>query len=242
METIQDTDSRVFSEMLLEEKVHSGFRARILGDFESFMLPHCIDGRREVETLLGVLRFRVSFALFPYFPDENESKGEEEGIVSWCSEMLEWDCTRMIDTCCSWAYLLRVSLTARWPGRDARGLLLGVMAAPIISISSYSSEESVGSRDPQVILFGAIPVIILVIPEFPIVPTDPLVAPNVGTVSVISPIGVLDLVDYSSFSDSDPLKDSLPPAPDLPLVLPFLCSDDSKADGESEPADGGGYC
>ncbi|GKA90201.1 hypothetical protein Tco_0812071 [Tanacetum coccineum] len=83
METIQDTDSRVFSEMLLEEKVHSGFRARILGDFESFMLPHCIDGRREVETLLGVLRFRVSFALFPYFPDENErekKKGLSRGV------------------------------------------------------------------------------------------------------------------------------------------------------------------
>ncbi|GKF33798.1 hypothetical protein Tco_0106998, partial [Tanacetum coccineum] len=30
--------------------------------------------------------------------------------------------------------------------------------------------------------------------------------------------------------------DSLPPASDLPLVSPFLCSDDSEADGESEPA------
>ncbi|GJU31135.1 hypothetical protein Tco_1174724 [Tanacetum coccineum] len=47
---------------------------------------------------------------------------------------------------------------------------------------------------------------------------------------------VLDLVDYSSSSDSDPSEDSLPLAPDLPLVSPFLCSDDSKVDGESEPA------
>ncbi|GKC71542.1 putative reverse transcriptase domain-containing protein [Tanacetum coccineum] len=46
---------------------------------------------------------------------------------------------------------------------------------------------------------------------------------------------VLDLVDYSS-SDSDPSEDSLPPALELPLVLPFLCSDDSEADSEFERA------
>nr|GEX00988.1 hypothetical protein [Tanacetum cinerariifolium] len=39
---------------------------------------------------------------------------------------------------------------------------------------------------------------------------------------------VLDLVDYSSSSDSDPSEDSLPVAPGLPLVSPFLCSDDSE--------------
>ncbi|GJT20409.1 putative reverse transcriptase domain-containing protein [Tanacetum coccineum] len=89
-----------------------------------------------------------------------------------------------------------------------------VMVAPIISISSDSSEESV-----------------------PIVPADPIVTPEVGTVLVVSPAGVLDLVDYSSSSDSDPSEDSLPPAPDLPLVSPFLCSDDSEADDESEPAE-----
>ncbi|GJR06795.1 hypothetical protein Tco_0529779 [Tanacetum coccineum] len=108
------------------------------------------------------------------------------------------------------------------------------MAAPIISISS---EESVGSHAPRVILFGAIPAIIPIIPEVPIVPTDPIVSPEVRTVSVVLPAGVLDLVDYSSSSDSDPSEDSLPPAPDLPLVSPFLCSDDSEVDGESEPAE-----
>ncbi|GJV88369.1 hypothetical protein Tco_1532307 [Tanacetum coccineum] len=61
-------------------------------------------------------------------------------------------------------------------------------------------------------------------------------APEVGTVSVTSPARVLDLVDYSS-SASDPSKDSLPPAPELPLVSPFLCSDDSEADNESESAE-----
>ncbi|GJX28774.1 hypothetical protein Tco_0236853 [Tanacetum coccineum] len=77
------------------------------------------------------------------------------------------------------------------------------MATPIILISSDSSEDSVGSHVPRVILFGAIPAIIpviLVVPaEVPIVPADPLVAPEGGAVPVTSPIGVLDLVDYSIF-------------------------------------------
>ncbi|GJW79750.1 hypothetical protein Tco_0143725 [Tanacetum coccineum] len=111
------------------------------------------------------------------------------------------------------------------------------MAAPIISISSDSSKESVGSHSPQVILFGAIPAIIPVILEVPIVRADPIVTPEEGIVLVVSPTKVLDLVDYSSSFDSDPSEDSLPPVPDLPLVSPFLCSDDSKADDESEPAE-----
>ncbi|GJR68690.1 hypothetical protein Tco_0014755, partial [Tanacetum coccineum] len=92
-----------------------------------------------------------------------------------------------------------------------------IMAAPVISILSYTSEESVGSHAPRVILFGAIPAIIPAIPRVPIVPADPIVTPEVGIVSVVSPAGVLDLVDYSSSFDSDPSEDSLPPAPDLPL-------------------------
>ncbi|GJS92625.1 putative reverse transcriptase domain-containing protein [Tanacetum coccineum] len=76
-----------------------------------------------------------------------------------------------------------------------------VMAAPIISISFDSSEESV------------------------------------GTVPVVSPTGARDLVDYSSSFDSDPSEDSLPPAPELPLVSPFLCSDDSEVNSESVPAE-----
>ncbi|GJU71980.1 putative reverse transcriptase domain-containing protein [Tanacetum coccineum] len=98
--------------------------------------------------------------------------------------------------------------------RLKKSRILIVMAALIISILSDSSEESV-----------------------PIVPADPIVTPEVGTVSVVSPAGVFDLVDYSSSSDSDPLEDSLLPVPDLPLVLPFLCSNDSEVDDESEPAE-----
>ncbi|GJX22269.1 hypothetical protein Tco_0226714 [Tanacetum coccineum] len=111
------------------------------------------------------------------------------------------------------------------------------MAAPIISISSDSSKKSVGSHSPQVILFGAIPAIIPVILEVPVIRVDPIVTPEEGIVPVVAPTKVLDLVDYSSSFDSDPSEDSLPPVPDLPLVSPFLCSDDSEADGESKPAE-----
>ncbi|GJY51785.1 hypothetical protein Tco_0442632 [Tanacetum coccineum] len=114
------------------------------------------------------------------------------------------------------------------------------MAASVIPISSDSFKESVGSHVPRLIFFGAILALIPVIPVIPtevlIVPADPLVAPKVGAIFVTSLAGVLDLVDYSSFN-SDPSKDSLPPAPKLPLVSPFLCSDDSEADSESEPAE-----
>ncbi|GJZ52843.1 hypothetical protein Tco_0607728 [Tanacetum coccineum] len=115
----------------------------------------------------------------------------------------------------------------------AKVLVNQVMTALVIPISSNSSEESVGSHVPRVILFDAIPAIIPVIPE---VPADPLATLEVGAVYVTSPTGVLDLVDYSSF-DFDPSEDSLPPALELPLVSPFLCSDDSEADSESKPAE-----
>ncbi|GKF32757.1 hypothetical protein Tco_0102555, partial [Tanacetum coccineum] len=73
--------------------------------------------------------------------------------------------------------------------------------------------------------------------EVLIVPVDPLVAPEIGAVSVISSTRVLDLVDYSSSSDSDPSEDSLPLTPELPLISPFLCFDDSKVDSEYEPTE-----
>nr|GEY76043.1 hypothetical protein [Tanacetum cinerariifolium] len=115
------------------------------------------------------------------------------------------------------------------------------MVALIIPISSNSYEESVGSHVPRVILFSTILTSIHVIPvvpdEVPIEPVDLLVAPEVGAVYVISPTRVLDLVDYLSSFDSDPSNDSLHVAPELPLVLPFLCTDDSKADNESKPAE-----
>ncbi|GJY22909.1 putative reverse transcriptase domain-containing protein [Tanacetum coccineum] len=97
-------------------------------------------------------------------------------------------------------------------------LLVQVMAAPVISISSDVSVESVGSSFPRVILMGSIPV------EVP-------VAPKVGAAAVASPAGVLELDTHSS-SEVDPSESSPPPVFVAPMVSPFLCSDDSVSDTE----------
>ncbi|GKD73806.1 hypothetical protein Tco_1332088, partial [Tanacetum coccineum] len=92
------------------------------------------------------------------------------------------------------------------------------MAAPIISISSDVSVKSEGPSFLRVILIGSISV------EVP-------VAPEVGAAVVASPAGVLELDTHSS-SEADPSKSSLPPVYVAPMVLPFLCSDDSESDTE----------
>ncbi|GKA11022.1 hypothetical protein Tco_0690455 [Tanacetum coccineum] len=90
------------------------------------------------------------------------------------------------------------------------------MAAPVISISSDVSAESVGSSFPQVILTGSIPI------EVP-------VASEVGAAVVASPVRVLELDTYSS-SEVDPSKSLPPPVSVAPMVLLFICSDDSELD------------
>ncbi|GJR44075.1 hypothetical protein Tco_1312178 [Tanacetum coccineum] len=94
-----------------------------------------------------------------------------------------------------------------------------VMAAPVISISLYSSNESVGSSISRVILFGSIPI------EVHVVPADLPITPEVGAADVALPVGVLELDTHSS-SKSGPSEGSLPLVPVTPMVLPFLCSND----------------
>nr|GEU45727.1 hypothetical protein [Tanacetum cinerariifolium] len=88
------------------------------------------------------------------------------------------------------------------------------MAALVISISSDVSVESVGSSFPGVILIGSIFV-------------EVSVAPEVGVAAVASPTGVLELDTHSS-SEADPSESSPPPVSVAPMVLPFLCLDDSE--------------
>ncbi|GJR08572.1 hypothetical protein Tco_0791224 [Tanacetum coccineum] len=92
------------------------------------------------------------------------------------------------------------------------------MAAPVISISSNVSFESVGSSFPRVILIGSISV------EVP-------VAPEVGAAAVASLAKVLELDTHSSL-EANPSKSSPPPVSIAPMVSPFLCSDDSESDTE----------
>ncbi|GKD10961.1 hypothetical protein Tco_1190646, partial [Tanacetum coccineum] len=90
------------------------------------------------------------------------------------------------------------------------------MAAPVISISSDSSDESVGSSSLWVILIGSIHI------KVP-------VASEVAAAAIASPARVLELDTHSS-SESGPTEGSQPPVPVSPMVLPFLHSDDSESD------------
>nr|GEZ27560.1 hypothetical protein [Tanacetum cinerariifolium] len=90
------------------------------------------------------------------------------------------------------------------------------MAAPVIFISSDLSVESVRSSFPRVILIGSISV-------------EVLVAPKVRTAVVASPVRVLELDTHSS-SKADPSESSPPPVSVAPMILPFLCSNDSESD------------
>ncbi|GKB26327.1 hypothetical protein Tco_0865728 [Tanacetum coccineum] len=117
-----------------------------------------------------------------------------------------------------------------------------VMVAHIISISSDTSEESVGSSTSRVVLFGTIPIVIpddastmVHVTISPVIhdsaakiPIIPPKEPKAGVIVVTSPDGVLDLITYSS-TDSDSSEDPSSPkhAPTTPTTSPFLCSSDS---------------
>nr|GEV45859.1 hypothetical protein [Tanacetum cinerariifolium] len=92
------------------------------------------------------------------------------------------------------------------------------MAALVISISSDVSVESVGSYFLRVILIGSISVEVSVTPE-------------VGAAAVASPVRVLEHDTHSS-SKADPSESSLPLVSVAPMILPFLCSNDSESDTE----------
>nr|GEV44779.1 putative reverse transcriptase domain-containing protein [Tanacetum cinerariifolium] len=92
------------------------------------------------------------------------------------------------------------------------------MTARVISISTDVSVKSVGSTFPRVILIGFISV-------------EVSVALEVGAAAVASHAGLLELDTHSSL-EADLLESSPPPVCVAPMVLPFMCSDDSKSDTE----------
>ncbi|GJT88195.1 hypothetical protein Tco_1069912 [Tanacetum coccineum] len=86
-------------------------------------------------------------------------------------------------------------------------ILVKIMAAPAITISSDSSDESVGSPPSRVILFGDIPTVIpsnsvVALETSIIAPVISSAAPMVETTLVASPTGLCGLVPYTG-SDSD---------------------------------------
>ncbi|GKE66425.1 hypothetical protein Tco_1520586, partial [Tanacetum coccineum] len=84
------------------------------------------------------------------------------------------------------------------------------MAISVISISSDSSEDSVGTPAGRVILFGTIPT---TIPD-----TTPVVTP------------LTTQTDTPSDPSEDPSSDHIPP---LPATSPFLSSDDDPTDSDT---------
>ncbi|GJU22296.1 hypothetical protein Tco_1155638 [Tanacetum coccineum] len=118
-----------------------------------------------------------------------------------------------------------------------------VMAISVISISSDSSEDSVGTPAGRVILFGTIPTTIpdttpVITPpatqtDTPVIPTEtPIIAPTIPPSPDYTPASP----DYSPASDSesdpsvDPSSDHIPP---LPATSPFLSSDDDTTDSDT---------
>ncbi|GJX39947.1 hypothetical protein Tco_0254937 [Tanacetum coccineum] len=113
----------------------------------------------------------------------------------------------------------------------------------VISISSNSSEDSVGTHARRVILFGTIPTTIpdttpvIILPttqtNTTVIPTEiPIIAPTIPPSPDYTPASP----DYSPASDSesdpseDPSSDHTPP---LPATSPFLSSDDDTINNDS---------
>ncbi|GJY53073.1 hypothetical protein Tco_0444737, partial [Tanacetum coccineum] len=112
------------------------------------------------------------------------------------------------------------------------------MAISVISVSSDSSEESVGTSTGRVILFGTIPTTIpdttpSVIPPTTHIDTTPI--PTVSPTIPPSPDYTPASPDYSPASDTefdpseDPSSDHIPP---LPATSPFLSSTDDSSDSD----------
>nr|GFC00319.1 hypothetical protein [Tanacetum cinerariifolium] len=117
------------------------------------------------------------------------------------------------------------------------------MAISVISVSSDSSEDSMGTPAGRVILFGTIPTTItdttpVIAPpttqiDTTVIPTKtPIIAPTIPP----SPDYTLASFDYSPASETeshpyeDPSSGHIPP---LPAVSPFLSSDDDTTDSDT---------
>nr|GEX50898.1 hypothetical protein [Tanacetum cinerariifolium] len=112
------------------------------------------------------------------------------------------------------------------------------MVISIISVSSYSSEESVGTSTGRVILFGTIPT---TIPNTTLSITLPLTHIDAIPILIVSstippsPDYTPTSPDYSHASDTesdpfeDPSSDRIPP---LPAISPFLSSIDDSSDSD----------
>ncbi|GJW23492.1 hypothetical protein Tco_0034114, partial [Tanacetum coccineum] len=122
-----------------------------------------------------------------------------------------------------------------------------VMAISVILISSGSSEDSVGTPNGRVILFGTIPTTIpdttpmITLPttstDTTVIPIEtPIIAPTVPPSPDYSPASPDYSLDYSPASETesnpseDPSSDHIPP---LPATSPFLSSVNDTTDSDT---------
>ncbi|GJX16461.1 hypothetical protein Tco_0217293 [Tanacetum coccineum] len=112
------------------------------------------------------------------------------------------------------------------------------MAISVISVSSDSSEDSVGTPAGRVILFGTIPT---TIPDATLFVTSPTTHIDITPIPIVSPTippspdYTPTSPDYSPASDTefDPSEDlSSDHIPPLPATLPFLSSTDDSSDSD----------
>ncbi|GKE06868.1 hypothetical protein Tco_1398886 [Tanacetum coccineum] len=117
------------------------------------------------------------------------------------------------------------------------------MAISVISISSDSSEDSVGTPAGRVILFGTIPTTIpdttpVITPpatqtDTPVIPTEtPIIAPTIPPSPDYTPASpdYLPASDSESDPSEDPSSDHIPP---LPAISSFLSSNDDTTDSDT---------
>ncbi|GJY74828.1 hypothetical protein Tco_0479259 [Tanacetum coccineum] len=117
------------------------------------------------------------------------------------------------------------------------------MAISVISVSSDSSDDSVGTPAGRVILFGTIPTIIpdttpVITPpttqtDTTLIPTKtPIIAPTIPPSPDYTPASPDYSPTYDSESDpsEDPSSDHIPP---LPATSPFLSSTDDTTDSDT---------
>nr|GEW07833.1 hypothetical protein [Tanacetum cinerariifolium] len=107
------------------------------------------------------------------------------------------------------------------------------MAASAIVVSSYSSNESVGSPPSRVILFGNIPTVIPSTSVIALVISS--ATPVVETTLVTSPSGLCGLVLYSDSNSNSPDEmDSPEYITPLPATSPFFYTDSFEASDSSD--------
>ncbi|GJU54664.1 hypothetical protein Tco_1228378 [Tanacetum coccineum] len=186
------------------------------------IIKPCGQASGEESYSIVMVRGNSKERLRPCFEEQSFFKGEE--------------CDNPEDSSVCLAWMLLIDLCEVY-------LPVPVMAISVISISSNSSEDSVGTPVGRVILFGTIPTTIpdttpVITPpatqtDTPVIPTEtPIIAPTIPPSPDYTPASP----DYSPASDSesdpseDPSSDHIPP---LPAISPFLSSDDDTTDSDT---------